>query len=252
MSRRRRATTQALPSPGEPDEDESDALFDQDFLEEVSGSVEAALDDAGEALSEDASDVEDNAALFDDVNAEDAEAVSDSLEAADVSQLIASIVTGDHAVVGESESDASPRDQMSADVQVTDGHGFQTIASPAIDASEALDAENTEPAADAQSLHDEADDAGPEEPVQRDEPQTVPRVSVEELEQQAETARAGASSSVLEQAEERMRALRPDGAAGVTDEHRELYQSFVDAKDICGEDVEADLPALRREDRAQP
>ena len=171
------------------------------------------------------------------MNAEDAEAVSDSLEAADVSQLIASIVTGDHAVVGESESDASPRDQMSADVQVTDGHGFQTIASPAIDASEAPDAESAEPAADAQSLHDEADDAGPEEPVKRDEPQKEPRVSEEELEQQAETARAGASRSVLEQAEERMRALRPDGAAGVTDEHRELYQSFVDAKDICGEDT---------------
>jgi hypothetical protein len=83
-----------------------------------------------------------------------------------------------------------------------------------------------------------------EEPVASDDPQssdTVPRVSLDELNRRAQTAGApsGDQESLLAAAEARLRSLRP--AAGDEDEapgeHRELFQEFVEAKRACGEDT---------------
>ena len=83
-----------------------------------------------------------------------------------------------------------------------------------------------------------------EEPVASDDPQssdTVPRVSLDELNRRAQTAGApsGDQESLLAAAEARLRSLRP--AAGAEDEapgeHRELFQEFVEAKRAGGEDT---------------
>jgi hypothetical protein len=87
-----------------------------------------------------------------------------------------------------------------------------------------------------------ADDTGEQSPFA--EP-TVPRVSMEDLARRAAAARSGGGpehapepDALLRAAEERLQRLRSGSSSeSFRSEHRELYEQFVDAKELCGEDT---------------
>lgn len=83
-----------------------------------------------------------------------------------------------------------------------------------------------------------------EDEVQSEDPQqsnTVPRVSLDELNRRAQGAspESGDQESLLAAAEARLRSLRPasESDGGPPEQHRELFDQFVSAKRECGEDT---------------
>lgn len=233
-----------------PIDDDATPPDEADTSEASEAEPDASADDEDAAIDDDAAASDEDAAIDDDAAASDEDAAtaapqdgSDEEDTTSEGSDEAAPPTHDLDDEGDlDEEDAAPLAAVPTTVQDSPdallmARAMASASHPAIRAETNSHASVAEAAAS--DLNDESDDADAPGAAEEAEPKTVPRVSMEELAARAKEARSDASSNLLDQAEARLRALRPESGstAGITDAHRELYQRFVDAKVACGEDT---------------
>ena len=216
----------------------SSTMFDEgsaDFMDEVSGSIEAALSGPFKVLAPrdetsiqvvEADETEAAPAPVPEAHAEATEAALET--ANDMSALIAQIAGPPSSTPTEADDDTQDE---AAEVD-DETEALIRELSEQVEAEDASEAVND---AEAANLLDEEADDERDAPPEDAGSKTVPRVSIDDL-AGAAGQRSGQASDLLAAAEARLRALRPELEANA-EAHRALYDRFVRAKESCHEDT---------------